>query len=147
MAPTARPPGGLYTPAILGAAASLAAYPFDPGHPFSGQARSRSCGSTMRLSLALDPGRRIVQVGVLPQACAVGQAAASLFVAHAIGRSRGDIAAAREALARWLAGEGSEPDWPGISLLAPAREFPARHPAILLAWDAALAAMTADINE
>lgn len=145
MAPAARA-GGLYTPEILGSAASLAAYPFDPGHAHIGEARSRSCGSTMRLSLALDPAGCITQVGVLPHACAVGQAAASLFVAHATGCNSNEIVAAREALARWLSGEGGEPDWPGIALLTPALDFPARHPAILLAWDAALAAMTPRTN-
>lgn len=64
-----------------------------------------------------------------------------MFLAEAAGRDQTDIYAARAALADWLAGEGDTPPWPGIELLAPARAYPARHGAILLAWDAALAAL------
>ena len=136
-----RPPTGLYTPEILGAAVALAGYPFDPSMPLSGEARSRSCGSSIGLSLTLDPAGRIASLGIRPHACAVGQAAASVFAAAAPSRTRSEIAAAREAIRRWLSGEGAVPDWPGIALLEPAQAYPARHAAIVLCWDAALAAM------
>ncbi|MGB3320231.1 MAG: iron-sulfur cluster assembly scaffold protein, partial [Sphingopyxis granuli] len=45
------------------------------------------------------------------------------------------------AIAGWFAGEGAAPDWPGFDLLAPARDYPARHGAILLPFDAAVAAL------
>lgn len=109
--------------------------------PFAGEARSRSCGSTLSVRLSVDEEGRIVRAGCRAHACAVGQAAASVFLAAAAGRDRAGIAAARQALALWLAGDGESPDWPGIELLAPARAYPARHGAILLAWDAALAAL------
>lgn len=57
------------------------------------------------------------------------------------GRCKGSIAEARTALAAWLAGEGAKPDWPGIELVEPALGYPARHDAIMLAWDAALVAL------
>lgn len=138
---TGRPGGGLYTPPILGAAVQLANYPFDPDTGLVGESRSRSCGSSISLSLDLDGEGRIQRIGVKPHACAVGQAAASLFAAGAGGCTRASIAAARTEIANWLAGDGAEPSWPGLSLLAPAIPYPARHAAILLAWDAALAAM------
>lgn len=141
MTSPARPQGGLYTPEILAAAVGLAGYPFNEGLPFHGEARSRSCGSTISLSLALDEAGAITQLGIRPHACAVGQAAATLFAGHALGQTRSQVAAARNELALWLAGEGAEPPWPGIVLLDPARAYPARHAAILLAWDAALAAI------
>lgn len=137
----ARRSGGLYTPAILNAAVLLAAYPFHADSPLVGEARSRSCGSVIAVSLGLDAQGRIENPGIRPHACAVGQAAASLFAAHATGRSRAEIAEARASIANWLTGQGPQPDWPGLSLLEPARAYPARHPAILLAWDAALAAI------
>lgn len=133
--------GGLYTPAILGAAVGLAGYPFDPGMAHTGDARSRSCGSSISLSLYIDDTGRIKRLGIKPHACAVGQAAASLFAAGAEGHTRDAITVARKQIAKWLEGEGAEPSWPGIGLLAPAIPYPARHAAILLAWDAALAAM------
>ncbi|MET0179897.1 MAG: iron-sulfur cluster assembly scaffold protein [Novosphingobium sp.] len=95
----------------------------------------------MRIGLVAGSDGRIEQIGCRAQACAVGQAAAALFLDHARGRTAGEIASIRHALARWLAGEDARPDWPGIELLEPARAYPARHGAIVLAWDAALAAL------
>ena len=131
----------LYSSEILAAAVALADFPIDPALPLLGEARSRSCGSTLTLALALDAQGRIARVGCRAQACAVGQAAAHLFLVSAAGRSAEEIANARQSLATWLTRDGAPPDWPGIALLDPARDYPARHGAILLAWDAALAAL------
>ena len=133
--------GGLYTPAILSAAVGLANYPFDAVMAYAGEARSRSCGSSIALSLDLDSEGRVARLGIKSHACAVGQAAASLFANSAKGRKHAEIVAARTEIASWLNGAGKEPSWPGISLLVSALPYPARHAAILLAWDAALAAM------
>ncbi|WP_240481620.1 iron-sulfur cluster assembly scaffold protein [Novosphingobium fuchskuhlense] len=131
----------LYTPDILGAATALAGFAWDDGLPLKGDARSRRCGSTLMLGLSVDAAGRIDGLGLRAHACAIGQAAAYAFANAARGRSRTEIAAARGALAAWLAGEGPMPDWPGIALVEPALGYPGRHDAILLAWDAALAAL------
>ncbi|MDP3676867.1 MAG: iron-sulfur cluster assembly scaffold protein [Novosphingobium sp.] len=131
----------LYSPEILAAAVALADFPIDPGLPLSGEARSRSCGSTLSLAIELDSEGRIGRVGCKAQACAVGQAAAHVFLAAAPGRAADEITEARQSLAAWLTDDGPSPNWPGIALLDPARDYPARHGAILLAWDAALAAL------
>jgi len=128
---------------MLDAALSLADYPYDEAMGHHGEARSRSCGSTLAVSLELAADGRIAAVGLRPHACAIGQAAISVFSAAAVGRARSDIALAKTAIAHWLAGEGPLPDWPGIELIAAAAAYPARHGAVLLAWDAALAAMPA----
>ena len=135
----------LYSPEILAAAVALADFPIDPALPLSGEARSRSCGSMLTLALALDAQGRIARIGCRAQACAVGQAAAHLFLAAAAGRSADENANARQSLATWLTRGGAPPDWPGIALLDPARDYPARHGAILLAWDAALAALASPL--
>lgn len=122
-------------------AVRLADYPLGPHLPLTGEARSRSCGSTLEIGLALDAGGQISAVGCRAHACAIGQAAAGLFLDGVAGRSEADISRCREGLARWLTGDGAAPDWPGLDLLANARAYPARHDAILLAWDAALAAL------
>lgn len=135
------PKAPLYTAEVLAMAVRLADYPLGPHLPLTGEARSRSCGSTLEIGLALDGSGRIAQAGCRARACAVGQAAAGLFLDGAVGRSADDLVQARGALAQWLAGEGPLPDWPGLTLLDPARAHPARHGATLLAWDAALAAL------
>lgn len=133
--------GALYTPEILAAAMELAATPWDETLPFKGSARSRSCGSAIEIAISLDDKGTIARIGIRPHACAVGQAAAALFVRAAPGRNREDISRARSALARWLASDGVGNAWPALDVLAPARAYPARHAAILLAWDAALDAL------
>ncbi|MFC3214525.1 hypothetical protein [Novosphingobium panipatense] len=47
---------------------------------------------------------------------------------------------ARDAVARWLAGDGDLPQWPGLEIIGPARAYAARHGAVLLPWDAAVRA-------
>ena len=62
---------------------------------------------------------------------------AAIFANAATGRDAADIARAHDALRAWLSGAGKLPDWPGLAAIAPARDYPGRHGAILLAWTAA----------
>ena len=52
-----------------------------------------------------------------------------------------NVHAARDAIAGWFAGEADFPDWPGFDLLAAARDYPARHGAILLPFRTLVAAI------
>ncbi|MCC6924326.1 iron-sulfur cluster assembly scaffold protein [Novosphingobium sp.] len=130
----------LYTPQVLALATSLARYPLGDGLPLSGSARSPTCGSTIELGLHCDTDGQIDRIGLRAHACAIGQAAAAIFVEAAKGKDDSKIRQAYDALEAWLAG-GDLPDWPGIDAIAAARDFPARHGAILLAWRAALVAL------
>ena len=143
--PAKAPRKVLYSPEILAAAVGLADFPLDPALPFRGEARARSCGSSLKLGLSLDEHGRIASVGCRAQACAVGQAAARIFAVAAPGRTLAEVSAERASLAGWLRAEAPIPDWPGIALLDAARDYPARHGAILLAWDAALAALASPL--
>jgi NifU-like protein involved in Fe-S cluster formation len=131
----------LYTPDLLALAVSLAQWPIAADAMFTGEARSVTCGSRVTFASSLDGRGRIDHPGIRVTACAIGQAAAALFIASAAGRSRQDIEAARAGIVAWLAGEGAMPDWPGFAILEPARAYPGRHGAIPLAWNAALAAL------
>ncbi len=128
----------LYTPEVLGLATGLAAYRLDDILTLRGEARSRSCGSTLTLGLALDDEGRVARVGLRSQACAIGQASAAIFAQAASGHSPAEIVDTAHAVERWLAGEGEIPAWPGIAAIAPGREYPGRHGAIMLPWSAAL---------
>lgn len=134
----------LYTPEVLGLATHLATYPWDDSLPLKADARSKSCGSTIALALGLDAEGRIDRIALRSQACAIGQAAAAIFANAAAGRDARDVARADDALAAWLAGEGDPPDWPGLSAIAAARDYPARHGAIRLAWQAARQVLPTD---
>ncbi|WP_336977234.1 iron-sulfur cluster assembly scaffold protein [Altererythrobacter fulvus] len=132
----------LYTPELLALTLRLAEYPWDESLPLKGDARSRSCGSTLAMGLSLDAEGRVARIGLRARACAVGQASAAIFADAAKGLAFEQIESAHDAMARWLAGEGHLPDWPGISAIEAARAFPGRHGAMMLPWQAALAALS-----
>lgn len=130
----------LYTPQVLALAMGLARWPLGDDLLLLGDARSVSCGSQLRVGLALDEQGAIARIGLSAQACAIGQAAAHVMAEAAIGRTADDIAQAETQIAAWLAGEGAMPDWPGLADLSPVLDYPGRHGAFMLGWRAALAA-------
>ena len=130
----------LYSPQVLALATSLANYPLLEG-AFAGEARSPTCGSTIRVTLETACNGSVTAIGLRAHACAIGQASAALFARHAIGQTESNLAAAERQIAEWLAGAGP-PDWPGFDAIAAARDYPARHGAILLPWKAALVALS-----
>ena len=135
---TAPPGGALYSPALLGLAIELAEYPFDENASLIGEARSRSCGST--LALSTEPG--FGKIGLRVTACAVGQASAAIFARHASAREPAEIADIAVSIEEWVTADGPQPDWPDLEMLDAARAYPARHGAILLPWKAALDALS-----
>ena len=99
--------------------------------------RSPLCGSRVTVDVVLDQAGRVVGLGQEVKACALGQASASLMGAHAVGRSRDELAEARDALSAFLSGGRDDPgDWPGLEIFGQARRYKARHPSILLAFEA-----------
>lgn len=99
--------------------------------------RSPVCGSRVTVDVDVDAEGRVARLGMLVRACALGQASAALMAAEAIGKSPAQLAAARDALTRWLAGEAdAPPDWPRLDLFAPALPHTARHASIRLAFEA-----------
>jgi NifU-like protein involved in Fe-S cluster formation len=131
-------PSALYNRDILRLAASIPHQQRLAAPQASVEKSSPVCGSRVTVDLAVDAQGRVVELGQEVRACALGQAAASLMGAHAIGRSAGELADARDALAAFLAGRREDPgDWPGLAIFAGARRFTARHPSILLAFEAA----------
>ena len=130
----------LYNAEVLGLATSLADYPLSADLALRGSARAPTCGSTIELGLAVDVAGKITGAGLRAQACAVGQAAAAIFASAAPGKDRHEIESSVSGIEQWLAG-GAVPNWPGFAASAAARDHPARHGAILLAWRAALVAL------
>jgi NifU-like protein involved in Fe-S cluster formation len=132
----------LYSRHILRLAASIPHLGRIDAPHGSAERTSKICGSRIAVDVVLDPGGRIAALGQEVRACALGQASAALMGAHAIGRTADDLEAAGEALACYLAGQRDDPGaWPGLGAFEPARAFPARHPTILLPFEAAAAAV------
>lgn len=135
----------LYNRDILALAVATAEHLPRPAARFHASVRAPLCGSRILLDLDADAAGRVTDVGMHVEACALGQAAATLLARHVRGRTIADMRSARNAIAAWFAGEGEAPDWPGFDLLAPARDYPARHGAIFLPFDAAIAALEARV--
>lgn len=99
--------------------------------------RAPLCGSTVTVDVKIDDGR-IAAFGQDVKACALGQAAAAVTGANAIGATRQQVEQARDQLKAMLKADGPVPDAPfeGLDVLLPAREFKNRHASILLALEA-----------
>ena len=103
----------------------------------SADKRSPVCGSRVAVDVVVVERGRVVEIGQEVKACALGQASAALMGADAIGRSAPEFLRARDDLAAFLDGRSNDPgDWPGLELFRAARPHKARHPSILLAFDA-----------
>ncbi len=104
--------------------------------------RSPLCGSTVTVDVALSDGR-IARFGQEVKACALGQAAASVLGAVAIGRTLDEIETARDQLRAMLKDGGPVPQSPfdDFAVLEPARDFKNRHASIMLALEATAEAM------
>jgi NifU-like protein involved in Fe-S cluster formation len=131
-------PAALYNRDILRLAASIPHQGRLEMPQASVERRSPLCGSRVAVDLVLDGEGRVAALGQEVKACALGQASAALMGAHALGRTAPELAEARDALAAFLAGRRADPGgWPGLDIFAEARPFAARHPSILLAFEAA----------
>jgi NifU-like protein involved in Fe-S cluster formation len=99
------------------------------------------CGSKIIADVALGPDGRIVAAGLdATKACTLGQASAAVVMARTPGMDAATLTATRTALADFL-GNRTEAAPEGWEMFAPARAHRARHPSILLALDAVLAAL------
>ncbi|WP_298291003.1 iron-sulfur cluster assembly scaffold protein [uncultured Litoreibacter sp.] len=106
--------------------------------------RSPLCGSTVTVDITMKDGK-IDSFGQDVKACALGQAAASVVGAQAVGRTPQEIETARDQLKAMLKLGGPEPDAPfdGLKVLLPARDYKNRHASIMLTLDALVEATSA----
>ena len=106
--------------------------------------RSPQCGSSVSVDLRAENGR-VTDFAQDVKACALGQASASVLGSVVIGKSRDELAAARDALNAMLTSDGPIPPAPfeGYEALLPARDFKNRHASIMLAIEATVDALDA----
>ena len=134
----------LYTTEILRLASSLKEPRELAREDGRAELRSPTCGSRVITTVQVNSEARVEGVSQQVHACAFGQASAALLEQGAIGRSGAEIEQGLAELAGWLEGSTSQPSWPGIATLAPARSRKSRHGAILLPFRTLLAAMSAE---
>lgn len=132
----------LYTKDMLRLAASLPHNDRLENPQASASKRSPVCGSEMTVDLRCDGVGAITELAFRGRACAMGQASAALLGQLGIGSKQSAIAATRAGLASALSGEGEfDGLWPELAVFQSARAHPARHAAILLPFDALIAAL------
>ena len=133
----------LYNNDILRLAVSIPHHARLPDPEATVERRSPTCGSRVTVDVRMDDEGRVADLGLEVRACALGQASASLMAAHAIGQNVETLSQARDKLAAYLTGTGDDLTfWPGLDVLAPARDYPARHASIRLSFDAIAQAAT-----
>lgn len=95
------------------------------------------CGDDVTVDVAVREGR-VSALGHRVRGCVLCQASASVLGAVALGRSAGEIADARRALAAMLREGGSVPasPWEELAVFLPVRDVPSRHECVLLPFDA-----------
>ena len=108
----------------------------------SSQKVSKLCGSTITVDVKVEDGK-VADFAQEVRACALGQAAAAVLGENVIGASLDEIEVAREALRAMLKANGPAPQgrFSELSVLAPVKDYPARHTSTLLAFEAAVEAV------
>jgi NifU-like protein involved in Fe-S cluster formation len=135
----------LYNARILRLAASIPFADRLAAPQATARRTSQVCGSRVTADVELGPDLRVVAYGQEVRACALGQAAAAILGQSVIGATADTLAQAHGLLKDWLKGDGALPaelaaQFPELQLFEPARAHPARHPSILLAFEASAAA-------
>jgi NifU-like protein involved in Fe-S cluster formation len=108
----------------------------------SASAHSRLCGSSVTIDLAVEDGR-VADFAQEVKACALGQTSCSVMGREIIGATPWEVREAREALQKMLKENGPPPRgrFADVGVLAPARDYKARHASILLVFDAVAEAL------
>jgi len=98
---------------------------------------SKLCGSRVLVDVAVD-GDVVTDFAQEVKACALGQASAAVLGAHVIGASLAELETARGQLKAMLKAGADAPDgrFADLAVLAPVKDYPARHASTMLAFEA-----------
>ena len=131
----------LYNRDILRLATSLVAGDCLADPDGSAEVRSPLCGSRIQADVVMDAEGKLRDLALRANACALGQASTAILAQNAVGTALTEVAKLRDGVAQALQRVGDMPScWPELALLAAACDYPSRHAAILLPYDAILAA-------
>ncbi len=103
---------------------------------------AKLCGSRVVVDVAVENGV-VSDFAQDVKACALGQASASVLGAHVLGASLSEIEMARDQFRAMLKEGATAPEgrFSDLSMLAPVKDYPARHASTLLAFEAAAEAV------
>ena len=100
------------------------------------------CGSRISVDVRLEDDV-VADYGHAVHACALGQAAASVMARHVVGRSADELRQVAARMRAMLEAGGPPPDgrWAELGALQAVHTFKPRHAAVMLPFDAVLAAI------
>ena len=132
----------LYSARILGLAADIPHLGRLSAPQGTARIRSPLCGSTVTADVVVQDGR-IAEFAQDVKACALGQASAAVLGASVLGASLSEIEMARDQFRAMLKQGADAPQgrFSDLSMLAPVKDYPARHASTLLAFEAAAEAV------
>jgi len=132
----------VYNKRILELAADIPRLGRLPAPQASATAHSRLCGSTITVDVAMDEGQ-VADYAQELKACALGQASASILARGVIGATPEELRRLREEMRRMLKENGPPPSgkWADLAVLAPVRDYKARHASTMLPFDAVVEAV------
>ena len=101
--------------------------------------RTPICGSSITIDMTVFNGK-IFKFGQKINACALGQASATIVTQNVIGITYSEMINLQKAVTRMLTADGPVPGTPfqDFEALTPARDYKNRHPSILLILDTIL---------
>jgi len=128
----------LYSAKLLKLAANMPHAGRLPAPEGSSEKVSKLCGSRVTVDVVMD-GDRVGQFAQDVKACALGQASAAVLGAHVIGATLAEIEMARDQFRAMLKDGAPAPvgRFSDLEMLAPVKDYPARHTSTLLAFEAA----------
>jgi NifU-like protein involved in Fe-S cluster formation len=132
----------IYNKRVLELAADIPRQGRLPAPQATAKAHSKLCGSTVTVDLSLADGK-VSDFAHDVRACALGQASSSLMARHVIGATPEELKALRDAMVAMLKAGGPPPSgkWSEFAVLAPVRDYKARHASTLLTFDAVVDAL------
>lgn len=138
----------LYSAKLLKLAANLPRLGRLADPDASSEKVSKLCGSRVVVDVKVD-GDRVVDFAQDVKACALGQASAAVLGAHVIGASLDELETTRDAFRAMLKSGGPAPEgrFADLALLAPVKDYPARHTSTLLAFEAVAEAVRNAVRE
>ena len=137
----------LYSAKVLALAANLPRRGRLAAPDGSAEKVSKLCGSRVVVDVTVD-GDKVADFAQDVKACALGQASASVLGRHVVGASVHELESARDQFRAMLKQGGPPPEgrFSDLAMLAPVKDYPARHASTLLAFEAATEAVRTAIG-
>src|SRR5688500_7497837 len=130
-------PEDLYSQRILELAANIGRTERLAASEATATAHSKLCGSRVTVDLRMQ-GDIVVDYGQSVKACLLGQTSAAIMVREIVGSTAAELRNVGATMRKMLKEGGPAPDgrWSDLSILAPVKDYKARHASTLLIFDA-----------